>query len=273
MNVKAIINAAMLMVCSMASAQTREAAVLFSGTDLDESYLLKEKVSVVFDEDGKALISLDGMDEMEFVIVEGHPVTAVFKDAFKLKANQDPDHPDNYYATFYTSEGAYKVKEPETAKAYSGKVDGDVLKMTAISNDIILKKQPVVLKASVSDITLMPSDNMTSAFSDRQFKGTDEATTLGENDYALSLGQKGVGFYLWNGKEIGANKAYLTISGTSNTNEFVFQFDDEGITGIDSNYEFLNADSDEVMYNLNGMRVDDSYKGIVIKNGKKIFNK
>ena len=30
---------------------------------------------------------------------------------------------------------------------------------------------------------------------------------------------------------------------------------------------------DETVYNLNGVKVDASYKGIVVKNGKKYFNR
>ena len=41
---------------SMASAQTMESAVLFSGTKLDNSYLLTENVSVTFDSNGKGAI-------------------------------------------------------------------------------------------------------------------------------------------------------------------------------------------------------------------------
>ena len=98
-----MIGAAMLMVCSMASAQTKEGAIVFSGVDMDFSYLLTEKVSVTFDEGGIALISLDGMDEKEFVIADGYPVTAEFKNAFRLTANEDPDNLGNYYSTFFTS--------------------------------------------------------------------------------------------------------------------------------------------------------------------------
>ena len=42
----------------MLCAQTKETAVLFSSIDLDDSYLLTENVSVVFDKDGKASVYL-----------------------------------------------------------------------------------------------------------------------------------------------------------------------------------------------------------------------
>ena len=102
--------------------------------------------------------------------------------------------------------------------------------------------------------------------------GTDEATTLGANQYALSLGQRGVGFYLWEGKSIDAHKAYLIWDGSSvGAKAFTFQFDDDP-TGIESLTPAL-SEGEGAAYNLNGVRVNDSYKGIVIKNGKKIYQK
>ena len=101
--------------------------------------------------------------------------------------------------------------------------------------------------------------------------GTDEEKTLGANDYALSLGQKGVGFYLWEGKAIGDNKAYLTLNASFGAKAFTFQFDDGETTAIEQ--PTINGKQSGDTYNLNGVRVNDNYKGIVIKNGKKIYQK
>lgn len=280
--------AASLMCSVMLSAQTREAAVLFSGTELDESYLLAEEVSVTFDEDGKALISLGVEDKKEFVLDGKNTVTAEFKDAFNLTANQDPNNTNNYYSTFYTSEGAYKVKTPETAKAYIGAIKksgtDDVLKLN--ETKLIHQSEPVILRASQSNITLMPSCNEDSASTENVLLGTDEGIAeAGSNVYALSLGEKGVGFYLWNGKAIGKNKAYLTLDDNDdneggNAKAFTFQFDNGETTAIKEASPKSSPASTELstgsgkdLYNLNGVRVNDSYKGIVIKNGKKVLKK
>ena len=278
--------AASLMCSVMLSAQTREAAVLFSGTELDESYLLAEKVSVTFDVDGKALISLDGKDGKEFVLDGTNTVTAEFKDAFNLTANQDPKHTSNYYSTFYSGQGAYKV--PSEAKAYIGVLEksgtDDVLKLN--ETKLIHQSEPVILRASQSNITLMPSCNEDAASTENVLLGTDEGIAeAGSNVYALSLGEKGVGFYLWNGKAIGKNKAYLTLDDNDdneggNAKAFTFQFDNGETTAIKEASPKSSPASTELstgsgkdLYNLNGVRVDDSYKGIVIKNGKKMFNR
>ena len=268
--------AASLMCSVMLLAQEREAAVLFSGggDGMDNSYLLTENVSVVFDEDGKALISLDGMDEKEFVLDEDYPVTAEFRDAFKLTANQDLNNTENYYSTFYTSEGAYKL--PDGAKAYIGALEksgtADILKLT--ETELIHQSEPVILKAAQSSITLMPSCNKDAASAGNKLSGTEEGiASAPANVYALSFGQNGVGFYEWSGRAIGANKAYLMLGSSLSApiRSFGMMFDDGTFTGIPA-VKVSDQPQDGVIYNLQGQRVDGSYNGVVIKNGQKVYN-
>ena len=262
--------AASLMCSVMLSAQTREAAVLFSGGGygVDASYLLTENVSVVFDEEGNAAV-YKGETSTGLSSDCRTPLTAEFKDAFKLTANQDPNHKENFYSTFYTGLGAYKVSSE--AKAYIGEVSGDVLNLTDVGS-IIHENEAVILKATGSSITLMPSCNTGAPSYDNKLTGTENGiASAPANSYALSLGQKGVGFYLWKGKEIGANKAYLTLNASFGAKAFTFQFDDGETTAIEQ--PTINGKQSGDTYNLNGVRVNDNYKGIVIKNGKKIYQK
>ena len=190
-----------------------------------------------------------------------------------IKANQDPKYKENYYATFYSGSCAYEV--PDGAKAYKGIVEGDLLKMTDIGS-IIPKGEPVILKVvgngtdSSIDLTLLPSASKEAKSKDNMLKGTDTEMTLGPNDYALSLGHHGVGFYLWNGSIIGANKAYLTLSLMSHVNAFTFEFDDGTTTRIS---QPVIREGDTPAYNLNGIRVNDDDNGVVIKNGKKTYKR
>ena len=193
---------------------------------------------------------------------------------YEVKANNEPNT-ENHYATFYSGANAYEV--PEGVTAYTGVVeesasnpDESVLKLTAIEGGIIPAEEPVILKATKSQVYLPYTTTTSTKSTDNKLSGTDEATTLGANQYALSLGQNGVGFYLWDGKEIAANKAYLTLDGAK-AKAFIFQFDDGETTGILK--PVMDEKKDSPAYNLNGIRVNDNYKGIVIKNGKKIYNK
>ena len=244
-------------------------ALLIGNTTVDESYLF-DGAKVTFD--GDMVVLAMGSDNHQYDLSETDRLMINFSHTFQLKANKDPETTSNYYSTFYTGEGAYKV--PATAKAYAGEVETgeetDVLKLADVGN-IIHKSEAVILKATGSDITLMPSCNKTAASTENVLEGTDVATTLSANQYALSLGQNGVGFYLWNGKSIGANKAYLTLDEALGVKSLKFRFDDEpGTTGIKAPSTSPKGES-PATYDLNGLRVGKDYKGIVIRNGKKVI--
>lgn len=71
------------------------------------------------------------------------------------------------------------------------------------------------------------------------------------------------------GQDIPAKKGYIVLNGASAA-KYSICFDDEA-TGIHT-IEAASA-ANGAMYNLAGQRVDKSYKGIVIVNGKKYLNK
>ena len=240
----------------------------------DYSYMLEGGVRFTFDGD---IVNMTVNDEEEsgFILSETDTIRICPARTFRLTANQDPDHPENYYSTFFTSERAYKVPTDGSAKAYAGVVNDEQLNMTNIGS-IIHQREPVILKANQSDIILMPSCNTQEASIENILKGIDEKTTLKEGDYAMTLGQNGVGFYKWTNKPLGANKAYMTLDDEDDeddekTNAFTFLFNDGTTTGINSVNE--NEDENENIYNLNGMRVNGKYGGVIIKNGKKVFVK
>ena len=185
---------------------------------------------------------------------------------FEIKANNEPKT-ENYYATFYSGTNAYEV--PEGVTAYTGVVDGNVLRLTPVANGIIPADEAVILKTTQSQVYLPYTTETAIKSKDNKLLGTDEEMILGTNDYALSLGQNGVGFYLWDGKSIGANKAYLELSASS-VKALAFEF--EETTSIHGLTPAL-SEGEGAIYNLNGVRVDENYKGIVIKNGKKVLQK
>lgn len=73
---------------------------------------------------------------------------------------------------------------------------------------------------------------------------------------------------------IGYNKSYLPLpENMANANITMTFTDADGTTDTINITEFLNDCDDGDTYDLLGRRVNDSYKGIVIKNGKKIHNR
>jgi|GEM_PF-2923356 len=79
------------------------------------------------------------------------------------------------------------------------------------------------------------------------------------------------------------NRAYLTLSSDaydptasseSSAKELTFTFNyADGTTKIVSAEQFAEQFGSDAIYNLQGQKVTDSYKGVIIKNGKKILNK
>ena len=211
-----------------------------------------------------------------------NPLETFFAHTFTLTANQDPDHIENYYSTFYTSECAYKLPDDGSVKAYIGTVgkygEADVLNLTPTDTihageAVILRVRPANTAGKQAEITLMPSCNWRAASKYNKLTGTDVAiAALRANDYALTLGQYGVGFYNWNGRALGAHKAYLTLSDgqPAPLRSFGFRFDDGTTTGIPA--AISDLPQDDAIYNLQGQKVDGSYKGLIIKNGQKVYN-
>ena len=92
--------------------------------------------------------------------------------------------------------------------------------------------------------------------------------------YKLTTKNGKVGFYYGaNGGGVfknDAHKAYLPVPVSQSNGINCFFFD--AATSID---DILTTDenADRVIYNLSGQRVSDSYKGVVIINGKKVLRK
>lgn len=104
---------------------------------------------------------------------------------------------------------------------------------------------------------------------------TSNATVVGDGATIWALGRDansgGVGLQkVKNGTTVAANKACLTYTPTTGAKSFIpFNFGNEAtaIEAIDNSQ--LTIDN-EAIYNLQGQRVGEGYRGIVIKNGKKV---
>lgn len=90
--------------------------------------------------------------------------------------------------------------------------------------------------------------------------------------YVLQNHNGEVGFYKVekeNSVMIGANRAYLTPSDATTPAKINIEYPEAtGITSIKT-----TTIENDVMYNLAGQKVGNDYRGIVIKNGHKFFNK
>lgn len=218
---------------------------------------------ITHDADGNMVLNANTIEEQKY------PLSSIAllehltpRDVFVINANKNPKS-DNYYSTFYSSKWAYEV--PEGVTAYTAKVDGGLMALNEITKGIIPAGVAVILQSTTDLYYISNADNVAGA-GDNQLLGTDEAMAAPADCYVLSLGQNGVGFYPW-AKGLGANKAYLIDD--SSVTGFAFSF----AGGADAIESAIAVQSDGTRYNLQGQAVGRDYKGIVIVNGKKYYNK
>ena len=120
---------------------------------------------------------------------------------------------------------------------------------------------------------LTPAEGAADATFSTDLKASDGTVTAADNKiYAFGTLNGKSGFKLVNnGIKIPAKKGYLQLTGTTAAKPTFFAFD-----GIGTGISHIEADADlenAAMYNLAGQRVDKSYKGVVIVNGKKMLRK
>ena len=170
-----------------------------------------------------------------------------------------------YWATYYNDMMGFTADDNTTV--FQAALSGDQLTLTPVANRIIPAGNAVILKSSAATITLTPATT-TQTLSGNMLQGTTaEMTGAAGNIYVLNKGTNGVGFYkLASDGTIGANKAYLTYSGTL-AREF-FAFDEA--TGIES-IDHSPLTIDHSVYDLQGRRVAQPTKGLYIVNGKKVI--
>ena len=181
------------------------------------------------------------------------------------------------YATYVSS---YNLDFSETdIKAYTAAVDTEngVINLTSINE--VPANTPVLLYkegGATENIPVLASADAFAGTNDLH-AGTGAAVATGTNPYNYILNNVGgvVGFYRANGKKVATNRAYLQTtynSAGSGAKALRIVFDDGEATGIAAP-EVAEKTESGVLYNLNGQQVTADFKGIVIKNGKKFFNK
>ncbi len=183
-----------------------------------------------------------------------------------------------YWATYYNSLG--NMQAPEGVTVYKAVKDGSSLTLTEIEDRIIVAGKGVVLKAASDDITLTATETTPAGdYDGNSLTGVNVQTTISgstyDGKYIYTLAKEGdaLGFYHYNGTNLGANKAFLAteIAVTAGARGFVFQFEES--TGIESLTPTNSNGEGSGYYNLSGQRVSKPTKGLYIVNGKKIFVK
>jgi len=187
---------------------------------------------------------------------------------YNLTANPGAD--GEFWATFYSDASNYQASSG--TKVFAVNLTDAEITMTEISDAIVKSGEGVVLKSNSASITMTPTASAgTGDWTDNSLTGTMTSITNPGNAYVLNKKDgTGVGFYrLSSGGTIGANKAYLTYSGTLAREFFLF---DEA-TGISSLTPDPSPKGEGSIYSLDGRRVSQPVKGLYIVNGKKYIKK
>ncbi len=158
------------------------------------------------------------------------------------------------------------------ATVYAAVVSDSKANLTAISDGIVPAGEGVLVSATAStnlEPALLIGNYTLSANND--LIGTSDSTyTTTQSYYTYILGYKNnvLAFYpMTANTTLSAYKAYFNISQSSES-KLSLSFDDDA-TGISEIAYEGGLDTDAPMYNIMGVRVSSSYKGVVIQNGKK----
>ena len=171
-------------------------------------------------------------------------------------------------------------------KAYKAAVSGTKVNFTEVS-EAIAANTGILLEGGANETVTIPvAASGTDISSSNAFKvnttGGKMASADVTNNYffAMMKNQATLTFATFDPTNLAipANKAYLEVAKNYFPNNaqlsFIFGDGDGETTNINLNVnDNLNFDQNAPRYNLSGQRVSDSYKGIVIVNGRKYINK
>lgn len=182
-----------------------------------------------------------------------------------------------YYATF---NAPFAVKL-SGAKAYTLALSDDKISATLTDvtpeDNILPANSAVLIIASSNTYQVTPVASTKEAISSI-LTGVNlaEAWSTHENDLSLGKNSEGkVGFYKWStSNTLKNNRAYLpasvlgptTVSAKGVTIDF-------GTVDAINNATVNTAKNNGKVYNLQGQQVSNTYKGLVIKNGRKVIQK
>lgn len=186
------------------------------------------------------------------------------------------------YATF-SSAYALDLANIDGGKAYIAQVleNGGTITMTEwksavpANTGLLIKANTAPAAGETATVTIPVAADGTAPTTNYLIATDGNDVAAGNYVFAyMTSDYSGVGFYkLDNATHIDAGKAYLDGTAvTSAGGAIKFRFDEDTATAISTVAEDA-AKFDGATYNLAGQRVDASYKGIVIRNGKKFLVK
>lgn len=183
--------------------------------------------------------------------------------------------PSSGFATFCAS---YSVDYGSLGlEAYAVKLNADKKAVTLEKIEgVVPADKAVLLKGTPNESYRLTTGEGSEAVIDTDLKVSDGTATSSDKTavYGLATVNGQDGFYKASaGKTIPAKCAYLEVANSASLAKFYSLGDLSGSTTGITSVKNEAAGNNAPMYNLAGQSVDKGYKGIVIKNGKKIVLK
>ena len=160
----------------------------------------------------------------------------------------DPQDASVYYSTFFDSSVKYEL--PAGVEAYVADLSGANLLLTKIAEagEVIPANVAVILKSTVTPITLTVSDADAVTFTaTNDLQGSDTQIATPANCYVLAGTDGVVGFYHYTAANLNAHKAYV-VYGTPNQAPRRMPFIFDQATGVE-NVQGDNVQSTKVIEN------------------------
>lgn len=197
----------------------------------------------------------------------------------KIEALDVPQETVTISPSGYSTYAAYypvDYSKLDDLKAYTVKLNAE--KTGIVMNEVVgvvPAGVAVLLKGKAdTDYALTKADGWQNVTSDLKMSDGTITSTAEKTVYGLATVNGQDGFYkAFNGKTIPAKCAYLEVAKSANPAKFYSLGDQSGSTTGITSVKNEAAGNNAPMYNLAGQLVDKGYKGIVIKNGKKIVLK
>ena len=197
----------------------------------------------------------------------------------KIEALDVPQETVTISPSGYSTYAAYypvDYSKLDDLKAYTVKLNAE--KTGIVMNEVegvVPAGVAVLLKGTVdTDYALTKADGWQNVTSDLKMSDGTITSTDKTAVYGLATVNGQDGFYKASkGKTIPAKCAYLEVENSASLAKFYSLGDHSGSTTGITSVKNEAAGNNAPMYNLAGQLVDKGYKGIVIKNGKKIVLK
>ena len=258
----------------------RKESVMVGGNAVgttDNSDKLFEFPFTVTDDNTEVYIKGNGSsnytDNLDYVIIKKLPATvsvtisdagyATFSSEYALDFSKATSGLEAYMITGHSGNAITKTQVTGTVPASTGLLlkgdegDYDIPVVAGSSTDVSANLMKAGTGASVS----------AESGKTKYVLGVNNNDTAGDTSDDFAEFQKIVS----TPATVPTGKAYLQFNEVISVKSLSF-IDDGNATGVDAPVA-AEAEEDGIYYNLNGQQVTKDYKGIVIKNGKKFFNK